>query len=197
MHLPAASTAVITMELQRGICGAEARWAALRDAVAERGVEANVGRLLTAVRPLGVPVFHCTFSVGPDSTLDLPMLRTLRDDPTYLRHGAPDVALLPALGPEPTDVIVDRHHGVSPFGGTVLDTELSSRAITTVVVCGVSLNIGIPGTVIEAVNAGYSAVVVSDAVVGIPRDYGDAVLRNTIAPMATLADVDTIIAALS
>jgi len=200
MRLAARSTAVLTMELQRGVCGDEARWPALRDAVTERRVEAQAARLLAAARAAGVAVLHCTFSIRPDradTDFGLPLLRAVADDPTYLAQGSTAVALLPALGPEPGDVVVERHHGVSPFGGTALDGELRSRGIDTVVVAGVSLNVGVPGTAIEAVNAGYRVVIAADAVVGIPLDYGDAVLRHCLPAVATVAVVDDVIAALA
>ena len=51
---------------------------------------------------------------------------------------------------------------------------------------GSSVNIGILGLVLVAVDLGYQVVVPRDAVVGVPVDYGEAVLDNTIALLATL-----------
>ena len=86
---------------------------------------------------------------------------------------------------------------MSPFAGTDLDATLRRRGIDTVVVAGVSLNVGITGLAIEAVNHGYKVLVASDAVIGVPIAYGDDVLRNSLAPIATLAKVDDLIAALA
>ena len=193
------TTAVLTMEMQRGVCGDLARFAELRDAVSERGVAAATAALLVAARAAGATVLHCTFSVRDDrrgTDFDLPLLRAFRDDPDYLRDGTPAVELLPALGPEPSDLVSNRHHGLSPFGGTSLDAELRARGVTTVVVCGVSLNVGVTGTVIEAVNAGYRVVVATDCVAGIPPDYGEQILRNTLAPIAKVATSGDIVTAL-
>ena len=52
------------------------------------------------------------------------------------------------------------------------------------VATGVSLNLGIPGLCLEAVNLGYRVVVATGAVAGIPVDYADAVLANTISLLA-------------
>jgi nicotinamidase-related amidase len=198
VHLDPRTTAVLTMELQRGVCGPDATFDALRDAVVERGLVATTGRLLRAARQAGAMVVHCTFSLRADragTDLDLPLMRAALDDPGYLLEGTPSTELLDGLGPEPGDVVADRHHGVSAFGGTDLGRILHDRGIVHVVVVGVSLNVGVPGTVIEAVNAGYRAVVATDAVVGVPLDYGDRVLRGSLAPIARLADVDTIVEA--
>ena len=77
----------------------------------------------------------------------------------------------------------------------VADVRLPS--VTTVVAAGVSLNIGILGLVIEAVGEGFDAVVVTDAVVGIPARFGDDVLRNALAYIATLTTTDELLAAWS
>ena len=50
------------------------------------------------------------------------------------------------------------------------------------------------GLAIEAVNLGYRVAVVTDAVAGVPREYGRAVIDNTIALLATRVAVDDVIA---
>ena len=63
------------------------------------------------------------------------------------------------------------------------------------VATGVSVNLGVLGLAIEAVNLGYQVVVPRDAVAGIPRPYADAVLDNTFPLIATLTTVDDLIEA--
>jgi nicotinamidase-related amidase len=58
---------------------------------------------------------------------------------------------------------------------------------------GVSLNLGITGAALSALDLGYQVVVVRDAVVGVPIEYGDAVLANTISMIATIATSDEIV----
>src|SRR5258708_13309406 len=79
--------------------------------------------------------------------------------------------------------------------GSSLDQLLRNQGTTTVVVVGVSLNVAIPNLVFDAVNRSYQVVVVSDAVVGIPVDYGRQVLANTLSLVATLASTDEVVAA--
>ena len=83
---------------------------------------------------------------------------------------------------------------MSPFVGTSLDPTLRALGVSTVVATGVSLNLGIVGLAIEAVNLGYRVVVVTDAVCGVPPDYADAVTRHTLALVAKLATTDEVAA---
>ncbi len=191
-----AHTAVLTMELQRGVCGDLTPVPYLTNAVTAAGVDTQAARLVQAARTNHLTVVHCTFSIRPDGAgarLDLPVMAAAVQHPTLLRTGDPSTQLLPGLGPEPGDLVSERHHGLTPFTGTPLATQLRDRGITTIVACGVSLNIGIPGLVIEAVNEGFEVIVATDAVVGIPTSFGDEVLRNALAYIATLTTTDVLV----
>ncbi|MCU1368457.1 MAG: isochorismatase hydrolase [Ilumatobacteraceae bacterium] len=171
---------------------------ALAEAVAACGMIEATSTVLAAARAAGVLVVHCTFSmpVDPaDAVANTPLMAMLVKKQGYMEHGSDAVQVILALGPEPGDLESNRHHGLSPFGGTDLDATLRARGITTLVVTGVSLNVGIPGTVIEAVNHGYRVVVARDCVVGLPTEYGEAILQNTLNVMSTITTSAAIIAA--
>ena len=55
---------------------------------------------------------------------------------------------------------------------------------------GVSANVAIP----DAVNRGYTAVVPTDAIAGVPSDYTPAMIRHTLALVATVATTDEVLA---
>ncbi|MCU1396855.1 MAG: isochorismatase family protein [Ilumatobacteraceae bacterium] len=192
------TTAVITMEVQRGVCGDLASMPALAGAVAEARVADSIGGVLAAARAAGATVVHCTFSMPPDpadANVNTPLMAMLVRKTDYLVHGSEAVEVLPQLGPEPGDLVSNRHHGMSPFGGTGLDALLREHGITTLIVTGVSLNVGIPGTVVEAVNHGYRVVVPRDCVVGLPTEYGEAIIENTLRVMSTITTSADVIAA--
>jgi nicotinamidase-related amidase len=191
-------TAVVTMELQRAVVGDLATMPQLADAVATVGLIPVAARLVTSARRAGVPVVHCTAEFRPDrkgSARNSPMLAAVLRDPEHMVIGSPGVALVPELGPEAGDVVISRVHGVSPFAGTALDATLRNMGVTTVVTAGVSVNVGILGLVIEAVNLGYRVVVVADAVVGVPVAYGVEVMRHTMSLLATVAKSAEVVAA--
>lgn len=187
--------AVVVMEMQRGIVGDLACIPQLGQAVSEAGIIANTARLLRAARAAGVRVIHCTAAFRRDrvgSPGNIPMVNALLRNPEHLVVGSREVEVCPELGPEPQDLEVQRLHGMSPFTGTELDPFLRSEGATTVIAAGVSLNVGITGLVIEAINHCYRVVVPSDCVAGWPLDYGKLVLEKTIAQLAALTTSDEI-----
>jgi len=192
--------AVLTMEIQRGVVGDLSSFPELAAAAAEIGLVTNTARLLGAARAAGVPVVHCTAGFRPDrrgSPVNSPLISAMLRRPEHLVEGQGAVDLVPELGPDPGDLVSHRSHGVSPFTGTSLDPTLRALGVSTVVATGVSLNLGIIGLAVEAVNLGYHVVVASDAVCGVPRDYADAVLVHTLALVAKIVTSDEVAAAFS
>ena len=108
--------------------------------------------------------------------------------------GSDDVQPALELDPQPTDVEVVHTNGYTPFTGTTMDVVLRSLGIRTVVATGVTLNAGIIGMCLEAVALGYRVVVLADAVVGMPVDYGDAVLEHSIPWLGVVSTTTEIIA---
>jgi nicotinamidase-related amidase len=192
--------AVLTMEIQRGVVGDLSSFPELAAAAREVGVIDNTTRLLVAARAAGVPVVHCTAGFRPDragSPANAPLMSAMLRRPEHLVDGTPAVELVPEIGATPGDLVSHRSHGVSPFTGTTLDPTLRALGVSTVVATGVSVNLGIVGLAIEAVNLGYRVVIATDAVCGIPHDYADTVLRHTLALVAMLATCDEVAVALS
>ncbi|MEO0492741.1 MAG: cysteine hydrolase [Actinomycetota bacterium] len=191
------STAVLTMELQRGVVGDLAALPHLRDAAAGVGMAANAGRICAAARQAGATVVHCTAEFRPDRKGSATNARILgasqKLNGDRLDIGQPGTELIPELGADPGDLIVARTHGLTPFVATELDQVLRNCGVRTVVAVGNSINIGIVGLVLAAVDLGYQVVVPGDAVVGVPVEYGVTVMENTIAILATVTSTDEVV----
>ena len=193
-----ATAAVLTMELQRGVVGDLATFPALRDAVAHLDVAAHTAALCRHGRTLGWPIVHCLAEFREDwagSVVNSPLHAAMARIPGHLVAGTPATHLIPEVAAEASDFEVPRLSGVSPFCGTALDQTLRSMDVTVLVVTGVSVNLGVLGLCIEAVNLGYQVVLATDAVAGTPADYADAVIRETLSLVCTLATSEEIIAA--
>ena len=190
-------TAVLTMELQRGVVGDRATIAALAEGVESAGVVPAAARVVRAARAAGARVVHCVAEFRPDragSNDNAPLLRAIAKGPAHLLAGSDETELVAELGPEPSDLIAVRRHGLTPFPGTDLDQTLRNLGVRTLVAAGVSVNIGVTGLVMVAVDLGYRCVVVRDAVAGVPADYADAMLQHTLAPLATLVTSEQVAA---
>lgn len=180
--------AILTMEMQRGVIGDLSAIRALADVVEGQGIPGRLGQLLETARAADVPVIHCRAAFRRDrrgSYANVPMVNRLLQNPEHMLIGEPTTEVIPELGPRPDDLDSVRLHGMSPFIGTNLDPTLRSFGIETVVATGVSLNVGILGVVIEAINYGYHVVLVKDCVAGYPPDYAEAVLEHSLARITT------------
>jgi biuret amidohydrolase len=190
-------TALVTQECQSGVIGQGALLSVLATE-ASRNAIPNLVRLLPAARAAGVHVVHCLFSRRPDgrgsnsnARLFRAMERLGRD--LDLSPGSSGASLLPELGPEPTDLVLTRLHGIGPMGGTDLDAVLRNLGVSTIIATGVSVNVAITNLVMDAVNSGYDVVLPSDAVAGIPADYASAVIEHTLSLLATVTTTDDLL----
>ena len=196
-------TAVLTMELQQGVVGEGALMKALVEEVDRVGVRTTAGRLCNEARSRSIRVVHCVAENRPDGVGEIEnckvfaMNARLRRETgtTPIDQGTPGALLVPELGPHPSDVVVSRVHGLTPFTQTSLDQILRNLDIKTLVVTGVSINLGIFGTVMSAVDLGYNVVIVSDGVCGVPREYAEDVVKNSLSLLATIASADEVVAA--
>jgi biuret amidohydrolase len=187
-------TAIVTQECQGAVIGPNAGLAALAEE-ARRVALPNITRLLPAARAAGVRVVHCLVQRRPDglgSNHNAKIFAIGRGE-VDIAPGTSGATVLPELGPEPTDLVLSRWHGVGPMGGTDLDAVLRNLEVSTIVVVGVSLNIAIPNVVMDAVNAAYRVILPKDAVAGIPAEYGAAMIANTLSLLATITTTDDLL----
>jgi nicotinamidase-related amidase len=187
-------TAVVTQECQGAVIGPNAGLAMLAEE-ARRVALPNIVRLLPAARAAGARVVHCLVQQRPDGlgSNHNAKIFAMGHGQVDITPGTPGAALLPELGPEPDDLVLSRWHGVGPMGGTDLDAILRNLGVSTIVVVGVSLNIAIPNVVMDAVNAAYRVIVPRDAVAGIPTEYGEAIIANTLSLLATITTTDELL----
>lgn len=190
-----ATTAVVTSEVQNGVVGADSVLPVLADAA--RPVLPAIGRLAKAARAAGVQVVHGTVyrrADGRGANRNARLFGGVQRASAQLLPGTDAVDVVPEIGVEPDDLVLPRTHGLDPMAGTDLDPILRNLGVTTVVVAGVSVNVAITNLVMDAVNRGYQVVLPRDAVCGLPQDYADAVIDNTLSLLATLTTVDELVA---
>jgi len=182
-------TAVVTSEVQRGVVGDSSALPELAAAARKVKLIPNVAKLVRAARASGVVVVHATAfhrGDGRGGNRNARLFAAMKRSSVGMLEGSPATEVVPEIGVEQSDIVLSRVHGLGPMGGTELDPVLRNLGVSTVVAVGVSVNIAIQNLAFDAVNNGYQVVIPRDAVAGVPADYADAVLDNTLSLVATI-----------
>jgi nicotinamidase-related amidase len=194
-------TAVVLQEVQRGVVGSGSVLPQLAESA--QPALANLARLLPAARAAGASVVHCIAAFRPDrkgAGRNAPLFVGVSRGAAEPRLVAGSDDTLPAieLGDIPaTDLVSTRWTGIGPVWDTGLVAMLRNLGVRTVVAAGVSVNVGVTNLVMDSVNAGFSVVLPRDAVAGVPVEYADAVIDNTLRLLATVTTTEKVIAAWS
>ncbi len=104
-------------------------------------------------------------------------------------------AIHPALGPEPADIIVTKHR-VSAFVGTDLDMLLRANEIETIVLFGIATSGVVLSTLLQASDADYQLVVISDCCVDRDMDLHLALLNRLFPTRAEVITAEEFVAIL-
>jgi nicotinamidase-related amidase len=195
-------TAVVTTGVQRGNLNSASGLPALANEIARAGTVAAMARVCNAARTIGVRVLHCTLESRLDGAGQVANCRVLaaysrnvRDASRTraLQTGSDDAKIPAELGPDPRDIVVSRLHGITPFPSTPLDQILRNLGVRTIVATGVSVNLNVMGLVLNAADLGYQVVLVRDAVAGVPAQYAQDVIDNSLSMVSTVVTVDQLL----
>ena len=191
-------TVLLTQECQRGVIGEGSAWPALTAAARDTGMTRNVGRLVREGRAAGVQILHAIAARRPDGkaiSRNARLFRAAERAPVKLTAGSWATELAEGIEGDPSDLVSTRLFGLSPLTGTEVDALLRNVGCRTLVVVGVSANVAVPATVLEAAGLGYETVVVRDAICGTPVGYTDVIIENTLSLVATIVTTDELLAA--
>jgi nicotinamidase-related amidase len=192
-HIDPARTAVVNMECQVGLLGPDSVLPGLARSAAAIDLVGNLRRLFDAARRVGVCVYYCTDERRPDGFGFANNTLVSRHMPEGENGSGGHGAVMPGIEPQPVDVVFRREQGLTGFFATGLDAYLRNTGVTTVVVTGVSLNIAVLGTSIEAMNRGYTVVVPRDCIASDPPEYAEEVSRYTLRNIAYVVPSTTIV----
>lgn len=192
------STVLLTIECQQGVVGTDSALPELAREARSSGALANVARLVSAAHDSAVQVLHAVAERRPDgrgANHNARLFRAAERLPVQQLAGSKAVRIAPPIEVADEDLVVRRLHGLSPLAGTDVDPLLRNVGCRTLVVTGVSANVAVPNAVFDAVNLGYTVVVPQDAIAGVPSDYTPAMIRNTLALVATVTATQDVLAA--
>ena len=182
--LPAQTTALILIDLQKGIVGLP---------LAPHSGEAMVAKgkaLARRFRAAKAPVVLVNVAFSPDfgDALTAPVDAPPPSPPGGLTAGWSE--LIDGLA-EPSDLrITKRQWGA--FHGTELDLQLRRRGVTAVVIGGVATNMGVESTARAAHEHGYAVVLAEDAVTGLSADMHAFAFGRIFPLLGRVAQADEI-----
>jgi nicotinamidase-related amidase len=191
LELPLHATALICVDFQNDFCSPDGFFERAGHDIStcaaafERTVvvaaacrEAGVAVVLTRTVRTDAPVRRLRPSRHPgESATGTAGNATLGND-RYLPD-AWGTQIVPALGPRPGDVLIEKPRQ-SPFFGTKLEQELRARAIEVVIVAGVTTNCCVDSTIRDAAVRDFDVLVLEDCVAafGAEQHLHTATLEN-------------------
>ncbi|MGW8358027.1 cysteine hydrolase [Streptomyces wedmorensis] len=193
---PDGGVVLLTVECQQGVVGPDGALPELAAAARGSGALENVARLVAAAHRADVQVMHAVAERRPDgrgANSNARLFRAAGRLPVQQLRGSAAVRIAEPIEVAEEDLVVRRLHGLSPLAGTDVDALLRNLGCRTLIVTGVSVNVAVPNAVFDAVNLGYTVVVPADAVAGVPADYTPAMIRHTLALVATITTTDEVL----
>jgi len=181
------STALVLIDLQRGIVAGDTKPHAAKDVVA-RAV-----RLARRFREAGALVVLVHVDPGPHGVL---FPRPEADQPRPPFNAPPDFAeIVPDLGPEPGDAVVLKHQP-NAFYATDLEVHLVRRGIRTIVLGGIATNLGVESTARAAHERGYEQLFVEDAMAARAPELHEFPVTKTFPTMGRVRTTEEVLAGL-
>jgi nicotinamidase-related amidase len=180
-------TALVVIDLQKGIAGRQTA------PYASDVVIKNAAAIADAFRANGMPVFLVRVTPSADGK---DALHPVTDAAPWTQTSAPDWAeIVPEMGPKPGDFVITKHQW-GAFYGTELDLEFRRRGITTMVLCGISTNIGVESTARFAYEYGYHQIFAEDAMTAMSAEEHAFAVTKTFPRIGLVRKTEEIVSAL-
>ena len=188
LELTPARTALVVIDLQRGTVAMPTGPHPASDVVT------RAAALADALRAAGGTVVLVRVTPSEDGR---DALRPRTDMPAqHPGPRPPDWAeIVPELGPEPGDLVITKRQW-GAFYGTELDLQLRRRGIDTIVLAGISTNVGVESTARDAFERGYEQVFVEDAMTARSPDDHAHTLQTVFARIGRVRSTAEVLAAL-
>ncbi len=188
LNLDPHTTALVLIDLQRGIVGRETAPYAPKDVVGQ------ARRLAERCRHTGVQVILVRVSFAPDGR---DRLAPRADAAGWSGTAPPDFSqIVPELGPVDGDLVITKRQW-GAFYGTELDLELRRRGIRTLVLGGIATSFGVESTARDAYERGYEQVFVEDAMSGLTAEAHRFAVTTIFPRIGTVRSTEEVLAALA
>jgi len=187
LSLDKTKTAVVVIDLQKGVAAAPTRPYAAADVIR------NAARLVDAFRKNRMPVFLVHVVATGETAL-----RTISDE-SFPRPPVmpPDWSeFVPEIAPTPPDIVITKRQW-GAFYGTDLELQLRRRGMDTIVLCGISTDFGVESTARFAYEYGFQQVFAEDAMASRSDEQHHAAVNFVFKRMGRVRKTDEILRAIS
>lgn len=151
--------------------------------------------MAVAMRAAGGTVVLVRVTPSPDGKDGL---KPITDAPAQAggRPLPPDWSeFVPELAPQTTDVVITKRQW-GAFYGTELDLQLRRRGVDTIIMCGISTNVGVESTARDAYERGYNQVFVEDAMAARAAEEHVHTVRSLFPRIGRVRSTEEVLAAL-
>ena len=186
LELDKSTTALVVIDLQKGIAGRPTQPYTAEDVVK------NAANLVQAFRKNKMPVFLVHVVHAPET-----MLKG-ESDTSFDRSAVlpPDWSeFVPEIAPVPSDVVIAKKQW-GAFYGTELELQLRRRGMETIVLCGISTEYGVESTARFAYELGFRQVFAEDAMTSGSADAHHAAVNFIFKRMGRVRTTREIITAI-
>jgi nicotinamidase-related amidase len=186
LKLDPKTTALVIIDLQKGIAG--------REVAPHSGPEviANAAKLADHFREQGSPVVLVRVSsIDGKDRLEQP-----NDAPPMNWGSTPEGfdVIAEELGPKKGDLVITKHQW-GAFYGTELDLQLRRRGVTTIVLGGISTNMGVESTARDAHERNYALVLVEDAMAAMSGETHKFAIENIFPRLGRVRSTEQVLSA--
>jgi nicotinamidase-related amidase len=152
----------------------------------------NSRKVAEAFRVHGAPVVYVRVDLNDFMKIPVDQPLNLGDNP--LPAAASEIT--PSAGFQHGDILVTKRHW-GAFAGTDLEQQLKSRGIDTVVLTGISTNIGVESTARQGTGLGFAFVLVEDACSSQNAEHHRFAFENIFPRFTRVRSTDEVLTSLA
>lgn len=186
LQLDPRKTALVIIDLQKGIVAYKTAPQTSAEVI-ERSA-----RLAKALRERHGTVIYVHVNMA--DFMKLPVDQLMRD-PNAPPPPADASELVPEAGFQQGDLIITKRHW-GAFAGTDLEKQLRQRGIDTVVLTGISTNMGVESTARQGTGLGFGFVIVEDACSSQDAEMHKFAFEKIFPRLARVRSTEEVLAAL-
>lgn len=192
-------TALLAMDFENDIVHPEGAFKdfGMAQMVADTGVLDKTAQLLVAARGAGIKVIYVSVKFRaeyPERPANGGLWEGLHGL-NGLMEGTWGTQIHDAVTPMASEAVVTKR-GVSAFTASDLDQILRTARIGTLLLAGVATNFVVESTARQASDMGFNTIIVGDCCASMSQEAHDASLNTALPFLATISNLEEVVAAL-